>query len=112
MRNIFINSYRRKKLCRVTVDTSENQYLLHSTKRVEKNGSERAFLAEDLQKALNGVSETFTKPFLMYYNGYHYEEIARMLNLPLGTVKSRIFFARKELQARLREMGIMNSSNN
>lgn len=110
MRNIFINSYRRKKLSRVTVDTSENQYLLNSTKRVEKNDSERSFLAEDLQAALSDVSETFTKPFLMYYNGFHYEEIAQELNLPLGTVKSRIFFARKELQARLRNMGIMNSS--
>ncbi|MBL7777977.1 MAG: RNA polymerase sigma factor [Chitinophagales bacterium] len=110
MRNIFINSYRRKKLSRVTVDTSENQYLLNSTKRVEKNDSERSFLAEDLQAALNDVSDTFTKPFLMYYNGFHYEEIAQELNLPLGTVKSRIFFARKELQARLKNMGIMNSS--
>jgi RNA polymerase sigma-70 factor (ECF subfamily) len=46
---------------------------------------------------------------MMYYNGFKYQEIADKLDLPLGTVKSRIFFARKELQARLKEMGIKNS---
>jgi RNA polymerase sigma-70 factor (ECF subfamily) len=34
---------------------------------------------------------------MMHYKGYKYHEIAEQLNLPLGTVKSRIFFARKEL---------------
>jgi len=43
------------------------------------------------------------------YNQYN--EIAEQFDLPLGTVKSRIFFARKELQAKLRSMGIRNSSN-
>jgi RNA polymerase sigma-70 factor (ECF subfamily) len=110
MRNIFINSYRRKKLSRVMVDTSENQYLLHSTKRTEKNGSERTLLAEDISNALSNVSPAFTEPFLMYFNGFHYDEIAEKLDLPLGTVKSRIFCARKELQARLKQMGIVNAS--
>jgi RNA polymerase sigma-70 factor (ECF subfamily) len=46
----------------------------------------------------------------MYFNGFHYDEIAEKLDLPLGTVKSRIFCARKELQARLKQMGIVNAS--
>jgi len=112
MRNIFINNYRRKKLNRVTVDSSDNSYLLNSTKRVEKNESERSFMSEDITKALNKVSSSFTEPFLMYHNGFHYDEIAEKLDLPLGTVKSRIFFARKELQSRLTEVGIVNSAYN
>jgi DNA-directed RNA polymerase specialized sigma24 family protein len=58
------------------------------------------------------VSKDFTEPFMMYFNGFHYQEIAEHLNLPLGTVKSRIFFARKELQSRLKSMGVRNSSYN
>jgi len=34
----------------------------------------------------------------MHYEGFKYQEIADELELPLGTVKSRIFFARKELK--------------
>jgi RNA polymerase sigma-70 factor (ECF subfamily) len=37
----------------------------------------------------------------MHYYGYKYQEIAEQLDLPLGTVKSRIFFARKELKERI-----------
>lgn len=112
MRNIFINDYRKKQKSNTITDTSENQYLLNSTKKVESNGAERSFLAAEIEKAMTMVSKDFTVPFMMYHNGFHYQEIAEKLNLPLGTVKSRIFFARKELQAKLKSMGVENSSNN
>ncbi|HWB64349.1 MAG TPA: RNA polymerase sigma factor [Chitinophagales bacterium] len=110
MRNIFINNYRRNQKRNTVTDTSENQYLLNSTKSVEKNDSERVFMAEDIEKAMEDVSKDFTEPFLMYFQGFKYQEIADKLELPLGTVKSRIFFARKELQERLKNMGIVNSA--
>ncbi len=111
MRNIFINNYRRNQKRNTVTDTSDNQYLLNSTKKVERNGSESAFIAEDIKKAMVEVSKDFTEPFMMYHNGFKYQEIAEKLDLPLGTVKSRIFFARKELQARLKDMGIKNSND-
>lgn len=39
----------------------------------------------------------------MYIAGYKYSEIAEKMNIPLGTVKSRIFFARKRLQGKLKD---------
>ncbi|MCU7551315.1 hypothetical protein OCK74_19490 [Chitinophagaceae bacterium LB-8] len=39
--------------------------------------------------------------FLLYLQGYHYQEIADLLNQPLGTIKSRIHFAKKQLQKKL-----------
>lgn len=39
----------------------------------------------------------------MYVAGYKYNEIAEKMNLPLGTIKSRIFFARKRLRKRLQD---------
>ena len=39
----------------------------------------------------------------MHVTGYKYEEIAQQLGLPVGTVKSRIFYARKRLQQRFAE---------
>lgn len=111
MRNIFINNYRKKQRGHAILDSSENQFLLNSTYKTEINGSEAIFLSEAISGAMKQISEDFTGPFMMHFNGYPYLEIAEKFNLPLGTVKSRIFFARKELQARLKEMGISNSSS-
>ena len=56
-------------------------------------------------KELNGMVEVLDDsirvPFLMHFEGYKYQEIADDLRLPLGTVKSRIFFARKELKEKI-----------
>src|ERR1700758_1247215 len=48
MRNIFINNYRKNQKRNTVNDSSDNQYLLNSTKEVERNGSERSFLAQDI----------------------------------------------------------------
>lgn len=112
MRNIFINDYRRKKKHNTVSDSSDDLYLINSIKQVSKNGAERSFLSEDISKAMQGVSKDFTEPFLMHSNGFHYQEIADQLGIPLGTVKSRIFFARKELQSKLKGMGVTSSSLN
>jgi RNA polymerase sigma-70 factor (ECF subfamily) len=40
---------------------------------------------------------------MMHYNGYKYEEIAEILDIPLGTVKSRIFLARRKMMERLQD---------
>jgi RNA polymerase sigma-70 factor (ECF subfamily) len=47
------------------------------------------------------LDESVQIPFVMHYEGYKYQEIAEELQLPLGTVKSRIFFARKELKEKI-----------
>lgn len=44
---------------------------------------------------------------LRFYGGHSYEEIARITNIPLGTVKSRMFYAVKNCQQTLRERGIL-----
>ncbi len=53
-------------------------------------------------KAIQGLDRDYKVPFMMHFKGYKYQEIAEDLNLPLGTVKSRIFFARKDLKKKLK----------
>ena len=60
---------------------------------------------KDLIRAINSLDIEYRRPFLMHYQGFKYEEIAEDLSLPLGTVKSRIFFARKQMQSYLKEKG-------
>lgn len=96
MKNIFINDYR-KKLKRNTInDPTEGSYLI-TNGAITFNDGERAFVRNDINTALLKISADLRVPFMMHYKGYKYDEIAEQLNLPLGTVKSRIFFARKEL---------------
>lgn len=110
MRNIFINNYRRQKRFSTVRSTDSNEVLINSAK-VVTNDSEKKFLADSITSALQQVSKDFTEPFMMYYQGFHYQEISEKLDLPLGTVKSRIFVARKELQAKLKGLGVLNSAN-
>jgi RNA polymerase sigma-70 factor (ECF subfamily) len=55
-------------------------------------------LIQELMKMVESLEDALRVPFLMHYQGYKYKEIAEELQLPIGTVKSRIFFARKQLK--------------
>lgn len=101
MKNIFINNYRKKIKRNTIVDTSDNQYFIDSILHTTTNAAEMAFVNKDIERAILNLSNEFRVPFMMHYKGYKYHEIAEKLNLPLGTVKSRIFFARKDLKERL-----------
>jgi len=96
MRNIFINDYRKKSKRNVIIDTTDNLYYMNASATIS-NAGERAFVMNDIRNAILKISNELRVPFMMHYKGYKYHEIAEQLNLPLGTVKSRIFFARKEL---------------
>ena len=100
MRNIFINDYRKKVKRNTLIDTTDNMHYINSG-ITTTNAGERSFVMNDIKKALATIPAELRIPFMMYYKGYRYHEIAEQLNLPLGTVKSRIFFARKELEGML-----------
>jgi RNA polymerase sigma-70 factor (ECF subfamily) len=99
MRNIFINNYRKKSKANTIFDSTENQYLLNAApSQTVQNAAESGILMQELQQMVDRLDDGIRVPFLMHYYGYKYQEIAEQLDLPLGTVKSRIFFARKELK--------------
>jgi len=56
---------------------------------------------KDIQEAIHNLPQIFRNPFLLYFDGFKYHEIADMLNEPLGTIKSRIHFARKLLKTQI-----------
>lgn len=101
MRNIFINAYRKKSKRKTITDGTDNSYYINSVQHIVKNDAERKFMMDDIQNAISELSDDFRIPFMMHYEGFKYLEIAEELELPLGTVKSRIFFARKQLKATL-----------
>lgn len=104
MRNIFINAYRKRKITNTIFDSTDNTYYLDSGAHRVENSGEAAVTMKELMGVIGELKEELSQPFMMAYYGYKYDEIAEALGLPLGTVKSRIFFARKELQNRIRDM--------
>ncbi len=58
---------------------------------------------EQLQEALNAMPETFRTPVILYYfEGFAYRDIAEQMELPIGTVMSRLSRAKTFLRQRLR----------
>lgn len=98
MRNIFINDYRKKAKQSVVLDNSENEFLLNYNQLTISNTAESKLKLKEINTSIYRLPGIFKKPFLLYYEGYKYHEIAEMLNEPLGTIKSRIHFARKLLK--------------
>jgi RNA polymerase sigma-70 factor (ECF subfamily) len=55
-----------------------------------------------VQEALKKIADEFRQPLVLKeIDGFSYEEIGEILDIPLGTVRSRIFRARQELIERL-----------
>ncbi len=102
MRNIFINSYRRNAKLRTTVIDNDENFLLNKSKTITGNEALANITIKEACKALYTLPDIFKKPFLLYVEGYKYHEIAEALDEPLGTVKSRIHFARKLLKEQVK----------
>lgn len=98
MRNIFINNYRKKVRRNMIIDQTPNNYYINSGDRIVDNDGETNVTFNELMALVDTLPEDFKVPFMMAYEGFKYEEIAEELGSPLGTIKSRIFFARKKLQ--------------
>lgn len=103
MRNIFINNYHKIVRSQTVVDTEIDLYNLNVTKESGFDSPEGAYQIQEITKAINALNKELKIPFSMFLSGYKYNEIAETLDLPLGTVKSRIFFARQELQKALKD---------
>lgn len=101
MKNIFINNYRRKVKTNTIIDTTDNMYYLNSGSAIVANNGDSTILLKELNGMIEALDDSIKIPFLMHFQGYKYQEIADHFELPLGTVKSRIFFARKELKDKI-----------
>ncbi|MBS1732682.1 MAG: RNA polymerase sigma factor [Bacteroidetes bacterium] len=101
MRNVFINDYRRKVRQNTVFDNTPNDFLLDYNQQAVANSAETTLSMKNIQGALNQLPDIFRLPFMLYFEGYKYNEIAETLHEPLGTIKSRIHFARKLLKEQL-----------
>jgi RNA polymerase sigma-70 factor (ECF subfamily) len=100
MRNSFINDYRKQKT-RNRVEQPVEDVINLASSAIKKEEASSNIMMEELNTIVDSLSDTYRVPFMMFYEGFSYLEIAEKMNLPIGTVKSRIFFARKQLKAKV-----------
>ena len=101
MRNIFINNYRRELRNQIVIDQTGDLLKLNIPENSKWENPEETVAIKEIKYIINSLGDDLKIPFSMYLDGYKYSEISDKLALPLGTVKSRIFFARRELQRNL-----------
>ncbi|SEF94668.1 MULTISPECIES: RNA polymerase sigma factor [Parabacteroides] len=95
MRNIFVSEYR--KIVNKYADQQIWTDIDLSSDAVFSSSTTNSYSMQDVSKALRSISNELKVPFSLFISGYKYEEIAKHLNIPVGTVKSRIYFARQAL---------------
>lgn len=101
MRNTFINNYRKRQRHHIINQDSKDFFFDSIEDDHTFNSPGSAYEYKDIWKQIDELSEELLVPFKMYTSGYKYYEIAEHLNIPIGTVKNRIFNARKEIQTKL-----------
>ncbi|HOY38872.1 MAG: sigma-70 family RNA polymerase sigma factor [Bacteroidales bacterium] len=96
LKNTFINTFNKLSTKKTIRDTSDDEYILRNT-RYDAETPDSVLGNSEIVHALESLEDDYKIPFTSFVNGYKYHEIAEMMNLPIGTVKSRIYFARKKL---------------
>ena len=103
MRNTYINKYRKDQRCKILPDYTRRSYFLNIVDTHTFAGPATNHEYNDIWKHVNTLRDELLIPFKMHASGYKYYEIAKHQNIPIGTVKNRIFHARKEIQKMLQD---------
>lgn len=101
MRNTFINNYRKIQRAKTSNDTTKDLFFLNIEETHTFNRPHESLEFNEIWRNVNGIKEELLAPFKLHASGYKYHEIADHLKIPIGTVKNRIFHARKEIQKKL-----------
>ncbi len=97
MKNTFINNYRKCSRQNTTFDNTKDLFFLSQNKDTFNVEPDSVYREKEINKIIEHLDDEFKVPFKMHTHGYKYKEIAEILGLKIGTVKSRIFFTRKKL---------------
>lgn len=100
MRNTFINNYNSKRNKITHFEYNDVIYELNG--KTNTNNGYSNLVVEDINNLINKSNVNFIKCFDLYKKGYKMEEISIELDIPVGTVKSRIHFLRNNMKRRLK----------
>lgn len=92
--------------------SQKSPQVFNSEKEVVNKKRESNIMIKEMTKIIDKLEEEFRIPFLMHYQGYQYQEIADKFEIPIGTIKNRIFFAKKILKKEIQKRYMSQVSYN
>ncbi len=101
IRNTLITQYRKNQQRHILSQPIEYFIFAIENKNAIGNSGEQDLYLQELLNYLDTLKELYRIPFIMHYQGYEYKEIAEYLDVPIGTVKSRLNTARSMLKCHL-----------
>lgn len=105
LKNSFINNYRRDQKRNTFLDFTDNTYYIDLPSQKVENDAELKFIRKDLDAAVDSLPKDLKIAFTLNAEGFKYHEISEELNIPIGTIKTRIFIARRILREKLKDYG-------
>ena len=103
MRNIFINDYHSSSNKYTVFDNEEGTIMGRYASNPTHETPDSFYTVKEINRAIKDLAKEYRIPFSLYLSGYKYQEIADRMNLPIGTVKSRIYASRQQLQSQLKD---------
>ncbi|WP_294532284.1 RNA polymerase sigma factor [uncultured Bacteroides sp.] len=103
MYNVFVNNYRKLVREQTMINKQHHDYHIDLPYEYDNINIEKAYDLKEIHQIVNELPQEYKLPLMMYVSGFKYKEIAIKMDIPIGTVKSRIFFTRQILQKRLKD---------
>jgi RNA polymerase sigma factor (sigma-70 family) len=103
MKNTFINQYRKMKRANTVITTNDEVAVLDFVPASVEYTPDSMLATKQINKLIDQLDDNTRIPFTMHLKGFKYKEIAEHLDIPIGTVKSRIYFAKQTLMKDLKD---------
>ncbi len=97
MKNTFINNYNKIKRKQALIQSTEKHNQLLERKIDPSTHPEKHYILKEITAEIKKMRLDHRQPFTMHLEGYKYQEISEALDIPIGTVKSRIYLAKQAL---------------
>lgn len=103
MKNTFINNYRKSRRQNNLHDDTDDLYYINQGQVNYGHNHEYNYDSGQIMQQIKEMDNDQSSVFIMNMEGYKYKEIAEKMDLPIGTVKSRIFLTRKKISEKFKE---------
>lgn len=106
--NMCKNEYKKQQVRSNTFNGLDETYNVSSTQRSADKTTDDKLISEEVDKALNQLEEKHKQVFeLRYFDQLSMKEIADVIDISEGTVKSRLFYATKKLAKELEDLKVL-----
>lgn len=98
LKNTYINYLRSSHHRQLVYDTEDMNQIQSQTRTAPEESPDSRLIRKELYEIIKMLPVVYEKPIRMFLTGYSYKEISKQMNIPIGTVKSRIHLGKKQIR--------------